>query len=77
MNYEHLEVTEQEEEAWKDLENKALYWEVYSNGFRTYNPYNTLKELCADLQVEEQTVLDAIRFNHGIHGAYKFVAKQR
>lgn len=77
MNYEHLDVTTQEEEAWKELEKKTHYWEVYSDGLRTYNPYNTLKELCEDLKIEEHVVFDAIRFNHGVWGAYKFVAKQR
>ena len=77
MNYEHLEVTTQEEEAWKELEKKTHYWEVYSDGLRTYHPYNTLKELCEDLKIEEHVVFDAIRLNHGVWGAYKFVAKQR
>lgn len=77
MNYEHLEVTPQEEEAWKDLEKKALYWEVYSNGLRTYNPYNTLQELCEDLKIEPKVVQDAIQHHDGRWGAFKFVAKQR
>lgn len=73
--YESIPVTAEEEEAWKALELKTAHWVVYANGYRTYNAYNTLAELCADMSVDEKTVMDAITHHQGVWGAFRFIAK--